>query len=163
MIDGGGGNSGTTVDPECHEACVAKGVDSDECDAYCSKSADKGGASSGTKSGSAGATTSAGPGATGATTGGLDVEGEKTCIECWEEQSAGSCAAPYEACEESLACVQLRNCPFSCIGKESCLEECNEIIPSGVPPLSALVQCMMCGAGVCAAPCAGSIYQAYCR
>ena len=86
----------------------------------------------------------------------------KNCITCWEEQAeSGICAEQLEACQDSLACTQLQWCPVLC-ERGDCVTECNEIIPTGVPILTALVQCMACGNGPCSNECEDSILLAYC-
>ena len=87
----------------------------------------------------------------------------KSCIECWydEEQNEGACRAESNACEESLACTQLQWCPSLC-DQDNCIENCNDVIPTGVPILTALVQCMACNEGPCAESCADSDMLAYC-
>lgn len=151
---GGGGAGGTSVDPDCFEACIDKGVSDAECNEACATTATG-------KGGETSKTTSTGQG--GAAGGAVDVEYEKSCYTCFEDNKGGACAAEYEACLESLACLQLRDCPFTCGEKPGCVEECNEIIPSGVAPLTALVQCMACGDGPCSSACSASLNQAYCE
>lgn len=177
---------GKGSDADCYDACVAKGSKPEECSAFCSKSADscyEGCVAKGVPPaectavcsllGSGGKTPgtggTAGSGASGATGGagtipGLDPDQEKTCIQCWYDatQTGGICADEGMACEYDLACTQLQWCPLIC-GKAECWAECNAIIPTGVAPLTALVQCVACGSGPCSEPCQGSVMLNYCN
>jgi len=163
LTDKPAGGDGSDVDLKCYDDCIAKGVSAADCTAYCSGAEDDDGkgTSKGGASGSGGAAGTAGDG-TGA--GEIDPEAEKTCIQCWydEAQVNGTCATEAEACEESLACTQLQWCPFIC-EQPNCVEECNEVIPMGVEPLTALVQCMACDGGPCASECQASVMLAYCK
>ena len=148
---GTGASSGSSqIDPDCYDACIAKG----ESDAVCMDACTDDTKSASSKS------TSVGSGGAG---GGIDVELEKACYACWEDNADGACATEHDTCEKSLACVELRNCPFTCGSKPGCVDECNAIIPTGVEPLTELAQCIMCDAGPCATACAESIMQAYCE
>jgi len=157
------------VDQGCYSGCVAKGVPEADCEIYCSDLVDdsdkKGtGASGKTGTGGSGKTgTGAGANAGGAGSDELDPELEKSCVKCWYDESAstGACGAEAKACESSVACTQLQWCPTLC-GKLGCWQECNDVIPSGVDPLAALVQCMACGQGPCAEVCQGSVMLSYC-
>jgi hypothetical protein len=159
-----GAGGGATLDAECYDSCVAKGEAPALCTAFCSegKGGDdgKGKTSSGTSSASGGSGSVGGGGTAG---GPVDVELEKSCIGCWydEAQATGVCGAEAKACEDSLACTQLQWCPLLC-EKDDCIEECNVIIPTGVAPLTALVQCMACDGGPCAGACQGSVMLSYC-
>lgn len=158
-----GGAGGANVDQECFEACVDKGLSTAECNDWCDKGSSASGKGATTSTATTGGTTGSG---TTTTSGGgkLDPELEKSCIDCWYDESAstGQCAEQAAICEADLACQQLQWCPLLCEG-ENCFEECNEIIPSGVEPLSALVQCMACDGGPCAQACAGSLMLQYCK
>ena len=98
----------------------------------------------------------------GSGSGGIDPDIEKPCIECMYSQQAPACEQQATACEQDLACQQLQWCPTLC-GKDGCFEECNEVIPDGVAPLSALVQCAVCDAGPCAQECVGSVLLGFCK
>jgi hypothetical protein len=140
--------AGATVDPGCFEACVDKGESAEVCTAFCM---DKG-----TSSGSKGSSVGTGTG------GGPDPAIEKPCINCLYEESVGTtCEALAATCKDSVACTQLQWCPTLC-GEPNCWTECNDVIPSGVKPLSALVQCMACGEAPCADACAKSVVLSYC-
>ncbi|MEM7154552.1 MAG: hypothetical protein AAF799_17020 [Myxococcota bacterium] len=84
----------------------------------------------------------------------------RACYGCWEDNSA-SCEA-LDTCKADLACSQLLDCPFACGGTLDCVAECNEIIPSGVEPLTELVQCMVCEGAPCAEDCQNDVMQSYC-
>jgi len=164
--DGDDPNGGEVViDEQCHDDCIEKGEPADECDAWCTV---KGGGEGG--AGAKGGTTKPGTGAAGNEgTGGFGASGvdpaeEKSCIQCWydESKATGTCSAEAKACELSLACTQLQWCPIIC-EEPGCWEECNDIIPTGVAPLSDLVQCIACNGGPCAAACAGSVMLSYCE
>ena len=145
----GGASSGSSnLDQDCFDACVAKGESAEVCTDACSDD---------TTSSSGKTTTDASTGVGG----GVDVELEKACFSCWD--STGACAVEHDACDKSLACLELRNCPFTCGSKPGCVDACNEIIPTGVEPLTALAQCMICNDGPCATECADSIMRAYCE
>jgi len=119
------------------------------------------GGTGGSVGGAAGSTGGA-AGSTGGTGGKPDPAVEKSCVQCWyDTQVNGACVNEAKACEESLACSQLQWCPQLC-GKPDCVEECNQIIPTGVAPLTALVQCMACGNAPCASDCEGSVLLSYC-
>jgi len=162
--DGDGSNGGKEVlDEKCYSACLEKGEAAEVCDAYCTvdDGDGKGGAGAkGTDKGT-GATGNDGTGGFGAS--GVDPADEKSCIQCWYDESdaTGACSAEAKACELSLACTQLQWCPLIC-EKPGCWQECNEIIPTGVEPLSDLVQCMACDGGPCANECEDSVMLAYC-
>lgn len=163
--DGDGFEGGdSVVDEKCYDACLNKGVPSDDCEAYCSAGAGKDGAgAAGTGSGKGtGAAGNSGTGGFGAS--GVDPVEEKSCIECWydESEETGQCSDEAKACQASLACTQLQWCPVLC-EKPGCWEECNEIIPSGVEPLRDLVECMVCDGGPCAEECADSVMLSYCE
>ena len=155
----GGKGSGTGGGPaiECYEACIDKGAPLEVCKEACDDPPGTGGAGfGGTGSGGTG---TAGEGGEG---GKIDPSVEKPCVECLSDQTA-ACGDQLKACEQSLACQQLQWCPTLC-GKPSCLEECNEIIPTGVQPLRDLVQCAACGeAAPCASECAGALLLDYCE
>ena len=152
------------LDGDCYDACIAKGEPVDVCAAYCS------GGVGGKGSGTGGKTGVGGSGAAGSSSsgsgaaGGFDVEVEKSCVSCWYDETVtgGACQAEATACQQSLACTQLQWCPSFC-GKPGCLDECNAIIPSGVAPLTALVQCVACDGGPCAEACNGSVMLQYCN
>jgi hypothetical protein len=156
---GGGGSGGSQLDQGCYDDCVAKATTPEECTAYCTSGT--GGKGAGGKgAGGKGSTSTSGTAGAG---GGFDVPLEKACIECWDDNAAGACSKEYDTCAATLACIQLRNCPFSCIDKSVCVEECNEIIPTGLEPLTALVQCMACAGGPCADACSDSVTLSYCE
>jgi len=152
---GGAGSGGSQLDQGCYDDCVAKGETPEECTAYCTSG------TGGKGAGGKGTTTTSTSGTAGAG-GGFDVPLEKACIECWDDNANGICSAQYETCDKSLACIQLRNCPFSCVVNKDCIEECNQIIPTGVAPLTALVQCMACSGGPCEQECQDSVTLFYC-
>ncbi len=165
-------SSSSTVDPGCYEDCLKKGKPANYCADYCSggsstSSSGKGGSttsSSGTGStGSSGSSSGTGSTGTTSTTTTFDPGQEKTCMQCWNDQAAGQCSAQYKACQNSLACTQLSTCPFACKGTPECFAECNKIIPTGVAPLTALVQCIACNNGPCSVECQSSILLAYCN
>lgn len=82
-----------------------------------------------------------------------ELEEARACMECWYK-SPGPCAGLLEACESDLACSQLLECPYECGANEDCFAQCNEIIPSGVEPVTELVQCLVCQEdSPCAADC----------
>lgn len=149
--EGSGGAGGSTVDPGCFQACVDKGVSEEECNAACTEDDTKTSSKSSTQT------------STGSAGGGVDELYEKSCYVCMEENAGDTCGEELKACEASLACLQLRDCPFTCGEKPGCIEECNEIIPTGVAALTALVQCMSCGVGPCSDECSESLTQAYCE
>ena len=156
---GGGGSGGSQLDQGCYDDCVAKGATPQECTAYCTSGT--GGKGAGGKgAGGNGSTSTSGTAGAG---GGFDEPLEKACIACWDDNANGICSAQYETCDKSLACIQLRNCPFSCVINKDCIEECNQIIPTGVAPLTALVQCMACSGGPCEQECQDSVTQSYCN
>ncbi len=160
-------SSSTTVDKDCYDDCVAKGKPGDYCEDICSggsSTSSSGSTTSSSGTGSTGSSSSGGTGSTGTTTTTTyDPGQEKTCLQCWNEQAAGQCSAVYKACENSLACTQLSTCHFACKGTPECFAECNTIIPSGVAPLTAVVQCMACNNGPCSVPCQTSILLGYCK
>ncbi len=171
LWDKGGSTSAPgEVDQECYDACIAKGASPEECAFYCSDPKGTTGKTPGSTSNpgtgtSSGGTVGTGGAGAGTGTGGkLDPEVEKPCVQCWydESQMTGVCVDEAKACEQSLACSQLQWCPMLC-GKPDCIQECNEIIPSGVAPLSALVQCMACEDGPCAEECQDSVMLSYCK
>lgn len=41
------------------------------------------------------------------------------------------------------------------------MDECNEVIPTGVATLTALVRCAVCGDGPCADECRDSVTRTY--
>lgn len=176
---GGGdvaGEGGTVdeVDPGCLDGCIDKGLSSEECRPICTidpggeKAAgasdksggesfdDKGGGAGGSGDGDGDVAGDPDPGE-------LDVAAEKDCVGCWyeQEQNGGACAEQTQACEASVACTQLQWCPSLC-GKPECQPECDEAIPSGIPLLRALVGCVACDDGPCAAACQGSVALSYC-
>jgi hypothetical protein len=160
----------SSVDPECHQQCIAKGASDDECNAWCDTSAkdDGKGGDDGGKTTTSGKTTTVGAGGAGG--GGIggggsyDTDYEKSCQQCWEQQGKVACAAEYDACAKTLACTQLQVCPYFCQSSaESCIEECNAIIPSGVASYTELVNCMACPGGPCAQECAQSAALSYCQ
>ena len=167
--DGSGGSGGSV---DCYDDCIKKGEDPEVCAQACSGG--KGGSGGDGGSGAMGVGGNTGhPGGFGGTMGGsggstggsggkIDPEREKPCVECMYDRAGTECAAEAEACEKSLACQQLQWCPSLC-GSPDCLEECNDIIPTGVAPLSALVQCAACSGGPCAEECQGAAILAYCN
>jgi hypothetical protein len=146
------GGGGKQVDQDCYDACVGKGIGEAECTELCSSS------SSGKGGDGAGMTTSGSSGSGGY----IDPDLEKACFECWYDVGDDFCTEELETCEKSLACGQLRDCPFACKGTPECIGDCQEIIPTGVAPLTALVQCMACNNGPCADECAGAVTLVYC-
>jgi hypothetical protein len=87
---------------------------------------------------------------------------QRECMECIFGDEDDTCLDAWEACETDLACIQLFDCPFECGWTESCIDECNTIIPSGVPGVSRVYECMACAQGPCADRCPGAAIQAYC-
>jgi hypothetical protein len=85
----------------------------------------------------------------------------RNCFGCWEDYSA-QCQVELDACKASLACSQLMDCPLACGYQPECITECNEIIPSGVEPLTAVIECMVCSGGPCAADCMNDVMLSYC-
>jgi hypothetical protein len=159
-----GGASG--VDPKCYDACIAKGESPADCTASCADTKGDGGKTTSSGTSTSTSTTSSGTGGTGSSSSssGIDPEVEKPCVQCWydEADNGGPCEAEATACTYSLACTQLQWCPTMC-EKPGCFEECNAIIPTGVAPLAALVQCSACNGGPCADECQGSVMLAYCN
>ena len=147
------------VDPACFEACVAKGEAPESCNEWCATDGDKG---EGKGEDDDDTPPVPGPGP------GPDPDPDpddldKECVECWYDLAEdGGCEDEAEACEDDLACQQLTWCPFLC-DEPDCLDECNEVIPTGVEPLTALVQCMACDDAPCADACAGSVHLGYCE
>lgn len=96
---------------------------------------------------------------------GDDKGGEeiRDCYQCWGEFPV-ACEAELVACKEDLACTQLQECPAACGYELKCVAECNEIIPAGVEPLTALLQCMVCDAEApCAPECDNDVMLSYCE
>ena len=87
----------------------------------------------------------------------------KGCVQCWYDEriTGGACQAEVAACEASLACTQLQWCPSLC-DREDCVDECNDIIPSGVPILQAVIQCLACDDGPCTEACVDTPMETYC-
>jgi len=143
----------------CYDDCVAKGVPPTDCTAVCA--AWEGGTKPGV-GGTAGSGASSGIG--GSSSSPIDPELEKTCVECWYDvsQTGEACEDEAKACDQSLACTQLQWCPLIC-AKPDCWQECNEVIPTGVAPLTALVQCVACDDGPCAEECQDSVMLGYCN
>lgn len=141
------------LDRSCFDACVDKGEEPDDCRAICTVPDDKKGSKSTSDAGIA-------LGEDAGLDEKLDPTIEKPCIECWYEDAA-ACVDQAKACEASLACNQLQWCPSLC-GKPDCVDECNEIIPTGVAPLADLVQCAVCDDGPCAQACEDSVMLSYC-
>ena len=157
------GSGGGKIDERCYERCVSKGGSEMDCTEECGVPDD------GFGSGDPGETTSGGGTGKGVPGDPGEEEEEKfdggverDCYECMKK-NALACDDEYEACEESLACTMLSQCPYECFGDSECIEECNSIIPSGVETLTALVQCMICEGGPCASDCDGSILGSYCE
>ncbi|MEE2789229.1 MAG: hypothetical protein VX589_17970 [Myxococcota bacterium] len=88
----------------------------------------------------------------------------KDCVSCWadDDNAQAACSEVVGACEDSLACTQLQWCPALCEG-EDCISECNEIIPTGVPLLRAVMACTACRGGPCADECEESPLMQYCE
>ena len=165
------------LDLECFDACIAKGVESIECEGYCSLAEDddfrkEAGEKSVDGRWDKDDEDEWDNGGTNPDRDERDREQReqkereaeediraKECVTCWYEQA--DCSAQAEACEESLACTQLQWCPFLC-DRPDCVQECNEIIPSGVELLTALAECAVCDSGACASECAGSNLLEYC-
>lgn len=95
-------------------------------------------------------------------TGKDDPGKDRACVECWYVEGVQACGALLESCEADLACSLLMNCPYDCEATSDCVAECNEIVPTGVEPLTELVQCMACGGAPCATACAESHFVEYC-
>ena len=88
----------------------------------------------------------------------------RACLGCWKDAlDAEVCETEYDACIDSLACAQLLECPYDCGNTPECVAECMAIIPSGVEAMSAVVGCMVCDAGPCAADCQVPAMTAYCE
>jgi len=86
----------------------------------------------------------------------------RECLECWAEQSA-ECQPLLDACKADLACGQLIDCPFACGGTLECVQECNEIIPSGVEALTEVMECLVCNNDApCVADCQNDVMLSYC-
>ena len=88
---------------------------------------------------------------------------QRECMECIFEAEDDSCLDEWEACEADLACIQLFDCPFECGWTESCIDECNTIIPSGVAGVARVYECVACSQGICAASCPDAAVQTYCE
>lgn len=154
---------------ECREACIAKGVSEADCVEACAEIASKDPGSGKPEkpdderaNGDPAAGTDPADDNHTAPDDGHDPAAEKSCVQCWYDAEAGACADEAKACEDSLACTQLQWCPFLCEDTD-CVEQCAEIIPSGVEPLTALVRCAICDDGPCAEACADSAMLAYCE
>ncbi len=148
----GGGTGGGGSVLECYDACIEKGAPPEVCKEACDNPPGTGGTGFG-------GTGTAGEGSEG---GKIDPVVEKPCVQCLSDQGA-TCGDEVKTCEQSLACQQLQWCPILC-GKASCIDECNEIIPTGVKPLADLVQCAACGASApCATECASALLLDYCE
>ena len=173
----GSGSGGTsTVDESCYERCIDIGGTPTECTAECSSAGsstldercydecmDDGGSSTECTEACT-VSSSSGSGANGSSGGGnFDPElTERFCFECLE-QNASACPSEYEACADDLACTVLKKCPFECLDDEECIQQCNTIVPSGVPLLTELIECMVCNGPPCLADCADSIMFDYCE
>ncbi len=146
------------LDEDCFDGCVAKGVDRADCLAIC---ADPEKQKQPVDKPSPDASVDTGRDAGDVPDAGDDkivVEREKSCVECLE--TTVTCASEAAACARSLACQQLQWCPSIC-GKPGCIAECDRVIPTGVPLLSALVQCAACGSGPCTTACADTEIRAH--
>ncbi|MBW2452890.1 MAG: hypothetical protein JRI68_00170 [Deltaproteobacteria bacterium] len=164
VTQGGTGGETTTsstssssghVDPDCYEECIANGGTQADCEVRCWEDDGTGGSSSsGTSSGTGG-------GGTGGT-GGLDHQAERDCYECMTEAQSDACSTEWEECDADLACSMLLICPYECYGDPTCIDQCHEIIPTGVELITTLVQCMVCGDGPCAVDCENTTWQQYC-
>ncbi len=155
-----GAGSGGSIDQDCYDECIAKGSAPDVCEKYCSDTKGTGGKGTGGKSSSG--TTSSGTGGAGGEGGMFDPDIQKPCVMCWEDEAEnGVCAEQWWACEASLACRVLRDCPWQC-KDASCVAECDSVVPDGVPLLTALVECIVCNQGPCYDECVGSSYPHYC-
>ena len=91
---------------------------------------------------------------------GEELDDVRDCFECFEQSD--ECSELLAACKDSLACTQLMDCPFDCGGSQDCVDECKSIIPTGVEPLTELVECMVCGGGPCVDECVNPWVQSYC-
>jgi len=87
-------------------------------------------------------------------------EMERACFACLESTEA--CEAQWDACEENLGCQLLLDCPFACGATAECVAQCNDVIPSGVAPLTELYECLICNGGPCADACAAAALASYC-
>ena len=150
-------SSGGYVDPDCYQDCLAKGGTEADCADRCWKDDGTGGGSSSSTSSS----TSSGTGGTD----GLNKETERDYYECMAkaEKYDGACTAEWKACNDSLACHMLLLCPYECYGDPDCIDQCHEIIPTGVELVTALIQCMVCDDGPCAGDCQNTTWQQYCH
>ena len=170
-----GGDPSPTLDLECYDSCLKKGLESAECEGYCdtaendSEKASAKGDDAWWEKDEDGRSRTDGNGSRNRDPNDQDpgdewgekeeARREKACATCWYEHA--ECAAEARACEESLACTQLQWCPFIC-DRPNCVDECNAIIPTGVALLTALAECAVCNQGPCAQACQGSILLAYC-
>ena len=157
---------------DCYAGCVAKGVTPEDCRSYCGPAGGKGSGGPGAGQGGSGGSAQgmAGTGGSGGDSGGskgergLDGRAAKDCVECWndETRTEGTCAEEATRCRDNLACTQLQWCPLIC-EQDNCIEGCNEVIPTGVAPLTAIVRCAACGDGPCAEACRDSYLLSYCE
>jgi hypothetical protein len=114
-----------------------------------------GSGSSGAGSGSG----SSGSGSSGSG-GGLSPPTE-ACWECAElKEESGQCEFELDQCFDNLACNTLFSCYDECEYGGDCVLECNEIVPSGVDAMSALLSCIACDN--CQMECAGSAFTQFC-
>lgn len=123
------------------------------------------GPGSGDSSGPSGVGPGSGVGHSGAATstgtgGGLPPPSEAcgVCIESMIEQ--GACTFQFDQCVNDLACGLLLNCYQQCGVSGACIAQCNSIVPSGVPLMTLLMQCVACT--TCAQVCAGSSLSQFC-
>jgi hypothetical protein len=137
-----------------------------------------GGAGSGAQASVTAVTTGSGPGS-GVTSGQGPGTGPTTVVtssgaggspdlpppseECWgcvEMVVGGPCEPFLAQCENDLACNVLVNCYEQCGWTGSCVKQCNSIVPSGVAPVSAILDCAACDH--CFDVCAGSSMMLFC-
>ena len=73
----------------------------------------------------------------------------------------GPCADELDACRADTACGLLLQCYQDCDAvTQACIENCNDVVPSGVPLFQQVAACAACGA--CSGQCAGSSLTLLC-
>lgn len=69
-----------------------------------------------------------------------------TCDNCLEK----SCCTEVAACQSNATCGSLVQCANQCNGDRTCVQECVQQYPNGVPPLQTINTCLQ---SKCAAEC----------
>src|SRR5262249_29297551 len=77
--------------------------------------------------------------------------GGQTCDQCTQSESAGACAAQYNACNNSQQCLDFYNCALNCNGNQACVQGCANMYASGAQQYANFRNCVC---GVCVMECA---------